>query len=78
MNFNEDQHRVNRVITWNQVKNLMRHSKVGFAVRMYVPILRSRTYVMPTRLIPTATYSEGHFSKDSLQNIMTYWRHYKI
>lgn len=77
MNFNEDQHRVNRVITWNQVKNLMRHSKVGFAVRMYIPILRSRTYVMPTRLLPTASFSEGHFSKQSLQNIMTYWRHYK-
>jgi hypothetical protein len=60
-----------------EFKRLCKKYKIGFAVRMYIPMLRSHTHVIPTRLLPTAIYTEGHFAKDVLTNIMTYWRHFK-
>lgn len=77
LQFNEEVHKVNRYINWPVLKRLCKKYKIGFAVKMYVPMLRRNTHIIPTRLWPTAIYTEGHFSKDTLQNIMTYWRHYK-
>lgn len=77
LQFNEEVHKVNRYINWPVLKRLCKKYKIGFAVKMYVPMLRRNTHIIPTRLWPTVLYTEGHFSKDTLQNIMTYWRHYK-
>ncbi len=77
MQFNESQHKVNAYISYRVLKSLMKKYKIGFATKMYVPSLRSRSYVVPTRLLPTALYTEGHFSKASLQQIMQFWRQFK-
>ena len=77
LQFNDPVHKVNRYINWPVLKRLCNKYKIGFAVRMYIPMLRHQTHVIPTRLVPTAIYSEGHFAKDTLVNIMTYWRHWK-
>lgn len=77
LQFNEPVHKVNKYINWPVLKRLCRKYKISFAVRMYVPMLRGQTHIIPTRLLPTAMYTEGHFSKDTLNNIMTYWRHFK-
>lgn len=77
LQFNEPVHKVNRYINWPVLKRLCKKYKIGFAVKMYVPMLRRNTHIIPTRLWATSVFSEGHFSKDTLQNIMTYWRHYK-
>lgn len=75
--FNEPSHKVNKFINWPVLKRLCHKYKIGFAVKMYVPMLRRNTHIIPVRLWPTAFFSEGHFSKDTLSNIMTYWRHWK-
>lgn len=77
MQFNEPIHKVNHYINWTVLKRLCKKYKIGFAVKMYIPMLRRNTHIIPTRLLPTAIYTEGHFAKDVLTNIMTYWRHYK-
>lgn len=77
LQFNEPVHKVNRYINWPVLKRLCKKYKIGFAVKMYVPMLRRNTHIIPTRLWATAIYSEGHFAKETLQNIMTFWRHYK-
>lgn len=77
LQFNEPVHKVNHYINWKVLKRLCKKYKIGFAVKMYIPMLRQTTHVIPTRLLPTACYTEGHFAKDTLQNIMTYWRHWK-
>lgn len=77
MQFNEPIHKVNHYINWPVLKRLCKKYKIGFAVKMYIPMLRRNTHIIPTRLLPTAIYTEGHFAKDVLTNIMTYWRHYK-
>lgn len=77
LQFNEVQHKVNKYINWPVLKRLCKKYKIGFMVHMYIPMLRKNTHIIPVRLWPTAFFSEGHFSKDSLSNIMTYWRHFK-
>ena len=77
LQFNEPIHKVNKYINWPVLKRLCKKYKIEFAIRMYIPMLRRNTHIIPVRLWPTASFTEGHFSKDSLSNIMTYWRHFK-
>lgn len=77
LQFNDPVHKVNKYINWPVLKRLCRKYKIGFAVKMYIPMLRKNTHIIPTRLLPTAIYTEGHFAKETLTNIMTFWRRYK-
>lgn len=77
LQFNEPIHKVNKYINWSVLKRLCKKYKIEFAIRMYIPMLRRNTHIIPVRLWPTAFFTEGHFSKDTLVNIMTYWRHWK-
>ena len=72
--FNEPGHNPNRFITYNQVKSILRHVGLGFGVRMYVPSLRGKSYVVPTRLLSTMYYTEGHFNGATLTQIKRWWR----
>lgn len=74
-NFNEVTGKPNTWISYSAVKHLMKSgTKLGFGVRMYIPVLRGPSYLLPTRLVPTACYTEGHFSKATLQQIFHFWR----
>ena len=65
-------------INYKALKHIMRsNTKIGFGIKMYIPVLRGKSYVLPTRLLPTAFYTEGHFSKATLAQIQKYWRQYK-
>lgn len=76
-NFNQVQHKPNMMIDYNTLKHVMRHNlKLGFGIKMYIPVLRSTTHVVPTRLLSTAFFSEGHFSKATLQQIFKFWRQF--
>jgi len=76
--FNDPVHKPNNFISWPKLKALMtRYNKIGFGVKMYIPVLRGNSYVIPTRMIPTACYTEGHFSKATLQQIFRFWRQFK-
>ena len=50
---------------------------IGFGLRMYIPVLRGKTYIMPTRMIPTLAYTEGHFNGATLGQIQRYWRKFR-
>lgn len=76
--FNDPGNKPNMFITWKALKALLkRNTKLAFGVKMYIPVLRSSTYLIPTRLIGTAFYTEGHFSKATLAQIQKFWRQYK-
>lgn len=65
-------------INYKALKHIMRsNTKIGFGIKMYIPVLRGKSYVLPTRLLPTAFYTEGHFSKATLAQIQKYWRQYR-
>jgi hypothetical protein len=64
-------------INWNALKHMLkRNTKVAFGVKMYIPVLRGKSYVLPTRLFPTAAMTEGHFSKATLAQVQHFWRQF--
>lgn len=76
-NFNEINGKPNTWISYATVKQLAKSSsKIGFGVKMYIPVLRGASYVLPTRLVPTACFTEGHFSKATLQQVFHFWRQF--
>lgn len=75
--FNEASKKPNTIISYKQLKHIIKvNDKIGFGIKMYVPVLRGRSYIIPTRLLPTAFYTEGHFSKATLQQIFKFWRQF--
>jgi hypothetical protein len=75
--FNEASKKPNMFISYKKLKALMRrNSKIAFGVKMYIPVLRGITYNVPARLLSTAFYTEGHFSKATLQQIFKFWRQF--
>lgn len=73
--FNNSPRKPNLYISYERLKHIMStNDKIAFGVKMYIPVLRGKSYVIPTRLLATATYTEGHFSKATLSQIFRYWR----
>ena len=76
-NFNEVTGKPNTFISYKQLKHLMRTNlKIAFGIKMYIPVLRQASWLIPTRLLSTAIFTEGHFSKASLQQIFHFWRQF--
>ena len=77
-NFNEVTGKPNMFISYKALKRLLkRNAKIAFGVKMYIPTLRQQTYVIPTRLLGTAFYTEGNFSKATLAQIRKFWRQFR-
>ena len=75
--FNEYPTRPSRMIDYYTLKKLLDRYGIGFGLRMYIPSLRGKTYVLPTRLVPTLAFTEGHFNGATLARIQRLWRKYK-
>lgn len=76
-NFNEVTGKPNTFISYDRLKHLMKANlKIAFGIKMYIPVLRQASWLIPTRLLSTAMYTEGHFSKASLQQIFHFWRQF--
>jgi len=76
-NFNEVNGKPNTWISYDALKALAhRSAKLGFGVKMYIPTLRGDSYLIPSRLLSTACFTEGHFNKATLQNIFHFWRQF--
>ncbi len=75
--FNEVPSRPNRLIDYKTLKRMLDKYGIGFGLRMYIPVLRGKTYILPTRLVPTLAYTEGHFNGATLAQIKKYWRRYR-
>lgn len=72
--FNEAPNKPNKYLNYKVLKTMLKRQKISFGLRMYIPVLRGKTYVLPTKLLPTAFYTEGHFNKATLKEIQKYWR----
>jgi hypothetical protein len=75
--FNDVPSRPNRFIDYNVLVRMLNKYGIGFGLRMYIPVLRGRTFIMPTRMIPTLAYTEGHFNGATLGQIQRYWRKFR-
>lgn len=77
--FNEASTKPNTVISWDALKHIMKtNSKIAFGIKMYIPVLRGKSYVLPTKYLSTAFFTEGHFSKATLQQVFRFWRQFKV
>ena len=77
-NFNDVTGKPNTFISYKQLKHLMRTNlKIAFGIKMYIPVLRQASWVIPSRLLSTAMHTEGRFSTASLQQIFHFWRQFK-
>ena len=77
-NFNDVTGKPNMFISYKALKRLLkRNAKIAFGVKMYIPTLRQQTYIIPTRLLGTAFYTEGNFSKATLAQIRKFWRQFR-
>ena len=75
--FNEPTNKPNYIIDYKTLKHILKkNSKIAFAVKEYVPSRRGITYIIPTKLLPLAFYTEGHFSKATMQQIYKFWRQF--
>jgi hypothetical protein len=75
--FNDPSTKPNTIISYDALMHLMKHNdKIAFGIKMYIPVLRSNSYLIPTKMIPTAFYTEGHFSKATLGQIYQFWRQF--
>jgi len=73
--FNEASNKPNTFISWSALQHIMKtNTKLAFGIKMYVPVLRGTSYILPTRFLPTAFFTEGHFSKATLAQIFAFWR----
>lgn len=75
--FNTPSEKPTPFITYKALKAINRNKKIAFALKMYVPVNRGKTFVVPTRLLPTCYYTEGHFSKATMQQIFRFWRSFR-
>lgn len=77
--FNDPSTKPYGFINWKSLKRILkRNAKVAFGIKMYIPTLRGNSYLLPTRLLPTACYTEGHFSRATLMQIQKFWREFKM
>ena len=75
--FNDAPEKPYGFINWKTLNHIMKHNtKIAFGIKMYIPVLRGKSYVLPTRLLPTAFYTEGHFSRATLMQIQKFWRQF--
>jgi len=75
--FNDVPSHPNHMLNYEILKNLLDRYGIGFGLRMYIPVLRGQTYVLPTRMVATMAYTEGHFNGATLGKIQRLWRKYK-
>ena len=75
--FNDVNHKASKFISYERLKHIMRTNlRLAFGIKMYVPVLRGTTWQIPTRLLTTAFYTEGHFSKATMMQVFRFWRQF--
>lgn len=73
--FNSPTHKPNALMDYRTLKHIISSdAKIAFGVKEYVPSLRGITYVMPTKLLPIAFYTEGRFSRATIRQVQQFWR----
>lgn len=75
--FNNQPHKANTFVNYKLLKRMLRNQKIKFGLRMYVPSLRGNTWVLPTKMVPIAAYTEGHFNGATFSAIQRFWRRSK-
>jgi hypothetical protein len=52
----------------------LQKAKLDFGVRMYIPSLMGNIKPIPPKYWQKAVFSEGHFKKETREQILNYWK----
>lgn len=61
-------------LSYNSLHAALKNEKLDYGLKMYIPNLRSNTYLVPPQYYSTAVYTEGIFKKETKKQIMRYWK----
>jgi hypothetical protein len=59
---------------YRQLISQLQKAKLDFGIRMYIPRLMANITPIPPGAWPKAVLSEGHFRKETRQQILSYWK----
>lgn len=72
--FNDQPHAANKAVNYHVLSRMLRSEKIRFGLRMYVPALRGATWTLPTKMVPVAALTEGHFNGATFLSVQRFWR----
>lgn len=52
----------------------LQKAKLDFGIREYIPMLMARVTPIPVSAWPKAVLTEGHFKKETREQILSYWK----
>lgn len=58
--------------------NQLQRAKLDFGIRMYIPKLMGKVTPIPAAGWQKAVFSEGHFKKETREQILNYWKNKSI
>lgn len=59
---------------YKQLIHQLQKAKLDFGIRMYIPELMHKIAPIPPSLYAKAVFSEGHFRKETREQILKYWK----
>lgn len=62
---------------YNALIASLKYNKLDFGLRMYIPELCYRPYLVAPKMWEIAVFTEGNFMKKTQEQIMKYWKKYK-
>jgi hypothetical protein len=52
----------------------LQKAKLDFGIREYIPMLMAKVTPVPVSAWPKAVLTEGHFKKETREQILSYWK----
>lgn len=72
--FNKKQKRSVEYFNYKQLISQLQKAKLDFGIRMYIPRLMTGIVPIPAGAWSKAVLTEGHFRKETRQQILNYWK----
>lgn len=72
-NFNKPMSTEIKYFNYKMLIEQLQKAKLDFGIREYIPSLMAQITPIPPAVWPKAVLTEGHFKKESRQQILSYW-----
>lgn len=77
-NFNTPLSKEISYFNYKMLIDQLQKAKLDFGIRMYIPKLMGNVTPIPTAGWQKAVFSEGHFKKETREQILNYWKNKSI
>ena len=77
-NFNKPMSTEIKYFNYKMLIEQLQKAKLDFGIREYIPSLMAQITPIPPAVWPKAVLTEGHFKKESRQQILNYWEKWAV